>query len=112
MKHRSLEVGQFRELFRFYSRLRVEAARQRVPSASTQITRADNDDCARRATYSVGLFAHAPGAEPMPAMSSRRDVLLVQLPIPPLGPAPIRGNVPLAAAYLTLFARRQGLDRF
>lgn len=41
-----------------------------------------------------------------------RTVLLVQLPIPPLGPAPIRGNVPLAAAYLKLFADRQGLDSF
>ena len=38
--------------------------------------------------------------------SIRRTVAqLVQLPIPPLGPAPIRGNVPLAAAYLKLFAR-------
>jgi radical SAM superfamily enzyme YgiQ (UPF0313 family) len=36
-------------------------------------------------------------------------VLLVQLPIPPLGPGTIRGNVPLAAAYLKLFAHRQGL---
>jgi hypothetical protein len=42
--------------------------------------------------------------------STRRTVLLVQLPIPPLGPAPIRGNVPLAAAYLRVFAHRQGLD--
>jgi radical SAM superfamily enzyme YgiQ (UPF0313 family) len=42
----------------------------------------------------------------------RRNVLLVQLPIPPLGPAPVRGNVPLAAAYLKLFARRRGLDDF
>jgi radical SAM superfamily enzyme YgiQ (UPF0313 family) len=40
--------------------------------------------------------------------TTRRTVLLVQLPIPPLGPAPIRGNVPLAAAYLKLFAERQG----
>ncbi|HVS36420.1 MAG TPA: radical SAM protein [Gemmataceae bacterium] len=39
----------------------------------------------------------------------RRNVLLVQLPIPPLGPAPIRGNVPLAAAYLKVFAERKGL---
>src|SRR5262249_13031940 len=39
----------------------------------------------------------------------RRRVLLVQLPIPPLGPTPIRGNVPLAPAYLKLFAERQGL---
>ncbi len=37
-------------------------------------------------------------------------VLLLQLPIPPPGPEPIRGNVPLAAGYLKLFARRQGLD--
>ena len=42
----------------------------------------------------------------------RRTVLLVQLPIPPLGPAPIRGNVPLAAAYLKLFAESRGLGRF
>jgi hypothetical protein len=44
--------------------------------------------------------------------ATRRTVLLVQLPIPPLGPAPIRGNVPLAAAYLKLFARLKGLDPF
>ncbi|QEG31906.1 coproporphyrinogen III oxidase [Gemmata obscuriglobus] len=41
-------------------------------------------------------------------MSTRR-VLLVQLPIPPLGPAPIRGNVPLAGAYLKLYAETRGL---
>jgi radical SAM superfamily enzyme YgiQ (UPF0313 family) len=41
-----------------------------------------------------------------------RTVLLVQLPIPPLGPAPIRGNVPLGAAYLKLFAERRGLGPF
>jgi radical SAM superfamily enzyme YgiQ (UPF0313 family) len=41
---------------------------------------------------------------------SRRRVLLAQLPIPPLGPTPVRGNVPLAAAYLKLFADRLGLD--
>ena len=35
--------------------------------------------------------------------------LLVQLPIPPPGPQPIEGNVPLAAAYLKLFAQRRGL---
>jgi radical SAM superfamily enzyme YgiQ (UPF0313 family) len=40
---------------------------------------------------------------------SRRRVLLVQLPIPPLGPGPIRGNVPLAAAYLKVFAEGLGL---
>src|SRR6516164_6224597 len=38
-----------------------------------------------------------------------RTVLLVQLPIPPLAPHPIRGNIPLAAAYLKLFAERKGL---
>ncbi len=43
---------------------------------------------------------------------SRRQVLLIQLPIPPLGPAPIRGNVPLAAAYLKLFAAQKSLDSF
>ncbi len=42
----------------------------------------------------------------------RRDILLVQLPIPPLGPAPIRGNVPLAAAYLKLFAESCGLGSY
>ena len=36
--------------------------------------------------------------------------LLVQLPIPPPGPQPIQGNVPLAAAYLKLFAQRRGLE--
>jgi hypothetical protein len=41
-----------------------------------------------------------------------RTVLLVQLPIPPLGPTPIRGNVPLASAYLKLFAERKGLGPF
>ena len=41
---------------------------------------------------------------------SRRTVVLIQLPIPPLGPQPIRGNVPLAAAYLKLFATQRGLD--
>lgn len=39
----------------------------------------------------------------------RRTVLLMQLPIPPQGPAPIRGNVPLAGAYLKLFAQQRGL---
>src|SRR4029077_12854570 len=39
-----------------------------------------------------------------------RRVVLVQLPIPPVGPEPIRGNVPLAAGYLKLFATKQGLD--
>jgi radical SAM superfamily enzyme YgiQ (UPF0313 family) len=40
----------------------------------------------------------------------RRQVLLVQLPIPPLGPQVIRGNVPLAAGYLKLAARLRGLE--
>ncbi|MBA4186452.1 MAG: hypothetical protein C0467_00395 [Planctomycetaceae bacterium] len=41
--------------------------------------------------------------------TARRIVVLVQLPIPPLGPAPVRGNVPLAGAYLKLWAEKQGL---
>ena len=41
--------------------------------------------------------------------TARRTVVLVQLPIPPLGPSPIRGNVPLAGAYLKLWAEKQGL---
>jgi radical SAM superfamily enzyme YgiQ (UPF0313 family) len=40
---------------------------------------------------------------------TRRRVLLVQLPIPPVGPGPIRGNVPLAVGYLKMYAERQGL---
>jgi radical SAM superfamily enzyme YgiQ (UPF0313 family) len=40
---------------------------------------------------------------------TRRTVLLVQLPIPPLGPTPVRGNVPFAAACLKLFAEARGL---
>ena len=40
---------------------------------------------------------------------SRRRVVLVQLPIPPVGPGPIRGNVPLAAGYLKMYAERRGL---
>ncbi len=42
--------------------------------------------------------------------SGRRRVLLVQLPIPPLGSQPVRGNVPLAAGYLKLYARKRGLE--
>ena len=45
-------------------------------------------------------------------MHALRSVLLVQLPIPPLGPEPIRGNVPLAAGYLKLWAERKGLGAF
>lgn len=37
-------------------------------------------------------------------------VLLLQLPIPPPGLEPIRGNVPLAAGYMKLFARRRGCE--
>src|SRR5512141_697929 len=44
-------------------------------------------------------------------MTHTRLVLLVQLPIPPAGPGPVEGNVPLAAAYLKLYARRQGLEK-
>ncbi len=36
-------------------------------------------------------------------MHALRQILLVRLPVSPLGPAPIRGNVPLAAAYLKLY---------
>lgn len=43
-------------------------------------------------------------------MNSRRSVLLAQLPIPPAGIEPIVGNVPLAAGYLILHARLQGLE--
>src|SRR6266436_1177157 len=43
---------------------------------------------------------------------AKRTILLVQLPIPPLGPSPIRGNVPLAAAYLKLYAEGKGLGPF
>jgi hypothetical protein len=46
------------------------------------------------------------------SLTSRRTVLLVQLPIPPLGPSPIRGNVPLAAAYMKLFAEKKGMGTF
>lgn len=46
-------------------------------------------------------------------MSRQKRVLLVQLPIPPPGPGPLRGNVPLAAGYMKLLARARGLeDRF
>src|SRR5437763_16166590 len=49
--------------------------------------------------------------DPMSPTTDRR-ILLVQLPIPPLSPAPIRGNVPLAAAYLKLYAEQKGLGAF
>ncbi len=38
-------------------------------------------------------------------------MLFAQLPIPPAGPTPIVGNVPLAAGYLILHARRRGLQK-
>ena len=41
---------------------------------------------------------------------SRRKILLAQLPIPLVGPQPIKGNVPLAAAYLKMYARNRGLE--
>jgi radical SAM superfamily enzyme YgiQ (UPF0313 family) len=37
-------------------------------------------------------------------------VLFVQLSIPPLGPGIVRANVPLAGAYLKMYAQRRGLD--
>lgn len=42
---------------------------------------------------------------------SKRRVLLCQLPIPPAGPVPVRGNVPLAGAYLKMYAELRGLGR-
>ena len=38
----------------------------------------------------------------------RRRALLVQLPIPPAGHAPVKGNVPLAGAYLKMYAELRG----
>lgn len=40
-----------------------------------------------------------------------RRILLVQLPIPPSDAERVEGNVPLAAAFLKLHARRQGFER-
>lgn len=40
----------------------------------------------------------------------KRRVVFVQLPIPQPGQAPARGNVPLAAGYLHLYARHRGLE--
>ena len=42
-------------------------------------------------------------------MSSRRSIQLVQLPIPQPGLEPAKGNVPLAAGYLKMYAERRGL---
>ena len=60
---------------------------------------------------SVVLPGHFHWRATMACMSptTRRTVLFAQLPIPPFGPTLIRGNVPLAAAYLKLFAQRNGL---
>ena len=46
----------------------------------------------------------------MQALKNSRKILFVQLPIPPAGPTTIVGNVPLAAGYLILWARKLGLD--
>lgn len=43
-------------------------------------------------------------------MTNRPLVLLLQLPIPLPGAERVRGNTPLAAGYLKLFARRRGLE--
>ncbi|HBH54478.1 MAG TPA: hypothetical protein DDY91_21560, partial [Planctomycetaceae bacterium] len=43
-------------------------------------------------------------------LSSRRRILLIQLPIPQPGQEPAVGNVPLAAGYLQLLARQRGLE--
>lgn len=43
-------------------------------------------------------------------MSTRRRIVLVQLPIPQPGLEPARGNVPLAGGYLKMYARNRGLE--
>ncbi len=43
-------------------------------------------------------------------MPVRRKIVLVQLPIPQPGMEPARGNVPLAAGYLKMYARKRGLE--
>jgi radical SAM superfamily enzyme YgiQ (UPF0313 family) len=43
---------------------------------------------------------------------SRRSIQLLQLPIPQPGLDPAKGNVPLAAGYLKMYARRRGLEEF
>ncbi len=45
-------------------------------------------------------------------MSPRRSIQLLQLPIPQPGLEPAKGNVPLAAGYLKMYARRRGLEEF
>ena len=43
---------------------------------------------------------------------SRRSIQLLQLPIPQPGLEPAKGNVPLAAGYLKMYAQRRGLQEF
>ena len=43
-------------------------------------------------------------------MTHRRRIILMQLPIPQPGLEPARGNVPLAAGYLKMYARNRGLE--
>lgn len=45
-------------------------------------------------------------------MTQRRSIQLVQLPIPQPGLEPAKGNVPLAAGYLKMYARHCGLEEF
>ncbi len=45
-------------------------------------------------------------------MNPRRSIQLVQLPIPQPGLEPAKGNVPLAAGYLKMYARHCGLEEF
>ncbi len=45
-------------------------------------------------------------------MAKRHSILLLQLPIPQPGLEPAKGNVPLAAGYLKMYARRRGLEEF
>lgn len=42
--------------------------------------------------------------------SQQRQVVLVQLPIPPVSAEPVVGNVPLAAGYLAMMVRLRGLE--
>jgi radical SAM superfamily enzyme YgiQ (UPF0313 family) len=57
-----------------------------------------------------GAAARFAGSYNTVMSAGRPLVLLVQLPIPPPAPQPVRGNVPLAAGYLKLLARRRGLE--
>ncbi|MDB5334871.1 MAG: radical protein [Planctomycetaceae bacterium] len=45
-------------------------------------------------------------------MPIRRRIILLQLPIPQPGLEPAKGNVPLAAGYLKMYARNRGLEEF